>query len=259
MRRAWAAALLVLTAPFPRVGAATVPVLFTEGVTRGFLVVRDARGATVAHGDLLQSVRAAELDKRMTLNFIDGSVLDEQVTFTQQGVYALKSYRLSEKGPTFDTDTEIAFTTATGAYRVSRKDHKGGQAKTDEGTIELPADVYNGLLMTVVKDLPHDAGAVVHYVAFVPQPKLIEIELVPRADREEIRVGDLTRQAIHFVLKPKLGAWLRFFATILRRVPPDLHVWILPDGLPTFVAFEGVVGTTDDVWTIEAISPTRGR
>ena len=175
----------------------------------------------------------------MTLSFNDGSVLDEKVTFTQRGAFALKTYRLSEKGPSFETDTEITLETATGAYRVSTQDRKGGRAKIESGEIDLPADVYNGMLMTVAKDLP-DGGAVrVHFVAFTPQPRLIEIEFSPLAVREEVRIGDRTQGAIHYVMKPKLGPWLRFFATILRRSPPDLHAWILHDEIPTFVALPG--------------------
>ena len=256
MRRVPAAALF-LVAISRAIDAATVPVLFSEGVTRGFLVVHDVRGSIVAHGDLVQTVKDGEIDKRMTLNFKDGSILDEKVTYTQERGFALKTYRLTEKGPTFDADTEISLNRPTGAYRVSKRDHKGGQEKIDEGTIELPTDVYNGMLMTIVKDLPPGANHTVHFVAFTPQPRIIEIEFVPLAEREKVKIGELTRSAVHYVMKPKLGVWLKLFATVLRRVPPDLHAWILPDEIPTFVAFEGLVGTTDDVWRIEAISPRR--
>jgi hypothetical protein len=251
------AAALFLVAISQSIDAATVPVRFSEGVTRGFLVVRDVRGSIVAHGDLVQTVNDGEIDKRMTLNFKDGSILDEKVTYTQERGFALKTYRLTEKGPTFDGDTEISLNRPTGAYRVSKRDHKGGPEKIDEGTIELPADVYNGMLMTIVKDLPPGTNHTVHFVAFTPQPRIIEIEFVPLAEREKVKIGELTRSAVHYVMKPKLGVWLKLFATVLRRVPPDLHAWILPDEIPTFVAFEGLVGTTDDVWKIEAISPSR--
>jgi hypothetical protein len=247
---------VVLVVAFQPLVAATIPVRFSEGVTHGFLTLSGVDGVTLAHGDLLQVVRGGETDKRMIFHFKDGSVFDENVTFTQEGVYALKSYRLSESGPAFEGDREISMTPAKGAYRVKTKDHKGGAEQILEGTLDLPADVYNGLILTVVKNLPKGAGEVVHFVAFTPAPKLIELALSPVGE-EKVAVGDLTKNAVHYLMKPRLGAWLRFFATILGRVPPDLHAWVVIDEVPAFVGFEGTLGTQGQVWRIETVSPRR--
>jgi hypothetical protein len=236
--------------------AAAVPVRFSEGATHGFLVLRGVDGAALAHGELLQVGRDGTVDKRMVFRFKDGSVFDEKVTFTERGVYALKSYSLTETGPAFETDTEISLTPETGAYRVKTKDRKGGEEKVLEGRIDLPPDVYNGMILTVVKDLPKGAGEIIHFVAFTPQPRLIELELTP-AGEQKIAVGELTKTAVHYVMKPRLGMWLKLFATILRRVPEDLHAWILPDDVPAFVAFEGALTTPGPVWRIELVSPRR--
>jgi len=247
---------VVLVAALHPVVAATIPVRFAEGVTHGFLVLSSVDGVTLAHGDLLQVVRGGEIDKRMIFHFKDGSVFDENVTFTQREVYALKSYRLSESGPAFEGDREISMTSATGAYRVKVKSHKDGAEKILEGKLDLPADVYNGLILTVVKNLPKGAGEVVHFVAFTPEPRLIELALSP-AGEEKVPVGDLTRSAVHYVMKPRLGMWLKFFATILGRVPPDLHAWVVTDDVPAFVAFEGTLDSQGQVWRIETVSPRR--
>ena len=57
------------------------------------------------------------------------------------------------------------------------------------------------------------------------------------------------------MLKPRLGPWLKLFATLLGRIPPDLHAWIAYDQVPTFVRFEGRYDTAGPVWRIEMISP----
>jgi hypothetical protein len=93
-------------------------------------------------------------------------------------------------------------------------------------------------------------------VAFTPQPRLIELELTP-AGELKIAVGETTRTAVHYLLKPRLGVWLKFFATILGRVPDDLHAWILTEDLPAFVEFEGSMTTPGPVWRIELVSPHR--
>jgi hypothetical protein len=247
---------VVVAAALNPLMAAAIPVRFAEGVTHGFLVLRGVDGAMLAQGDLLQVARESEIDKRMVFRFKDGSVFDERVTYTERGVYALKSYSLSKTGPAFEADTEISMTTATGAYRVKTKDRKGGAEKILEGKLDFPADVYNGMILTVVKDLSKGAGEIIHYVAFTPQPRVIELELTPVGE-QKITVGELTKTAVHYVMKPRLGIWLRFFATILRRVPEDFHAWILTDEVPAFVGFEGSLTTPGPVWRIDLVSPRR--
>ena len=257
MKSAAALGAVVLAAALQPLVAAPIPVRFAEGVTHGYLVLSGVDGVTLAHGDLLQVVRGGgEIDKRMIFHFKDGSVFDENVTFTQREVYTLKSYRLSEKGPAFEGDREISMTPATGAYRVRLKDHKDGEEKILEGKLDLPADVYNGLILTVVKNLPKGAGETVHFVAFTPEPRLIELALTP-AGETKVAVGDLTKSAAHYLMKPRLGMWLKFFAKILGRMPPDLHAWVMNDEVPAFVGFEGTLGTQGQVWRIETVSPRR--
>jgi hypothetical protein len=78
--------------------------------------------------------------------------------------------------------------------------------------------------------------------------------LVP-AGEHKVLVGELAKPAVHYVLKPRLGAWLKFFARLLGRTPPDYHAWIVTDTVPAFVRFEGPLYTTGPVWRIELTSP----
>ena len=52
-----------------------------------------------------------------------------------------------------------------------------------------------------------------------------------------------------------LGSWLKLFATLLGRVPPEYHAWIVTDEVPAFVRFEGPLYVTGPVWRIEVTSP----
>lgn len=56
--------------------AAPVAVRFPEGLTHGFLVLRTLDGALIASGDLLQSMRGAEVESRMVFRFKDGLLLE---------------------------------------------------------------------------------------------------------------------------------------------------------------------------------------
>jgi len=245
--------LAVLLWPRP-IAAAPVPVRFAEGVTHGFLALRTANGVLLASGDLLQIGRGGEVESRMVFRFKDGSVFDETVVFTQQRVFTMKSYRLAQRGPVFPEDTEISLERASGKYRVKTKAHKDGQEEVLDGTLDLPPDVYNGMVLTVAKNLPKGAGETVHLVAFTPTPRLIQVELAP-AGEHQVLAGELVKTAIHYEIKPQLGVGLKLLATLLGRVPPDCHAWIVTDEVPAFVRFDGPLYTTGPIWRIELASP----
>ena len=235
--------------------AAPVPVRFTEGVTHGFLTLRSAPdNALIASGELLQVARDGQVESRMVFRFPDGSVWDENVVFTQERVFTLQTYRLVQKGPVFPEDTEISLERASGKYRVKTTAHKDGREAVLEGTLKLPPDTYNGIVLTVAKNFAKGAGETIHVVAFTPAPRLIQLKLVP-AGEHKVLVGEHSKVAVHYVLKPRLGQWLKVFAALLGRSPPDLHAWIAYDLVPTFVRFEGALYTAGPVWRIEMISP----
>jgi hypothetical protein len=246
--------LLVLATAFGTAAAAEVPVRFAEGVLHGFLVLRSADGTQVAQGDLLQVARDGSVTGRTVFRFGDGSLFEETVVFTQQRVFLMQSYRLITRGPAFPKDTEISLDRATGTYRVKTKDHKDGKETVLDGKLDLPTDVYNGMVFAITKNLPSGAAETVHYVAFTPEPRIIGLEIAP-ANKQKVLVGKLEKTAVHYVLKPQLGIWLTLFATLLGRVPPDEHAWVLADDVPAFVRFEGPLFIGGPVWTLELTSP----
>jgi hypothetical protein len=244
---------MALLWPWP-VAAAPVAVRFAEGVTHGFLLLRTVDGGLIASGDLLQIGRGAKVESRMVFRFQDGSLFDETVVFTQQRVFTMQSYHLVQRGPAFAEDTEISLQRGSGKYSVRTKSHKDGREEAIAGTLELPPDVYNGIVTTVVKNLPKGASATVRLVAFTPKPLLIELEL-ELAGEHKMMVGQLTKTATHYVLKPHPGPWLELFAKLLGRMPSDYHVWIVTEGAPAFARFEGPLNPTGAVWRIELTSP----
>jgi hypothetical protein len=231
-----------------------VPVRFVEGVSHGFLTLRTADAAQIATGDLLQFVRRGEVESRMVFIFKDGSVLDETVVFTQQRVFAMKTYRLLQKGPSFAEDTEISLERASGKYRVKTTARKDGRVDLLEGVIEMPADTYNGMVLTVTKNLAKGAAETIHVIAFTPAARLVPVELAP-AGEQKITVGTLTKNATRYVFKAKPGPWISVLASVLGRMPPDSHAWILTEDVPAFVKFEGPLHPAGAPWRIELTSP----
>lgn len=230
-----------------------LPVRYPEGALHGFLVLRSAEGADLAHGDLLVDVKDGAVESRMVFTFPDGSTHDERVTFTQDSVFRLRRYQLEQRGAAFPTDVAIWLDGATGHYRVVARDQKG-EREAHEDTLDLPPDTYNGMMLTVAKNLPPGASHRVHYVAFTPTPLLMEVAVSP-ASTDSVRFGPTAKPAVHFVLKPQLGLVRQAVATLLGRDPPDNHIWMVTQGVPGFVRFDGPLYPDGPSWRIELAAP----
>jgi hypothetical protein len=235
--------------------AAVVTVRYQEGVTHGFLTLRSAAGDPLADGDLLQVVRAEGVESRLVLRFGDGSLYDETVVFSQNRVFAMQSYRLVQRGPSFPEEMEISVARHRdrGRYQVTSRRH-GAEAERATGEIELPPDVYNGMMTMLLKNLARGAAETVHVLAFTPKPTLVQLELTPRGE-ETVPLGERRGSATHYVLEPKLGLLRGAAAALLGKTPADYHCWIVTAGLPAFVAIDGPLYTGGPIWRIETVSP----
>lgn len=246
-----AVALAIAAAPTE---AGTVAVRFTEGVTHGFLALRSTAGELLAEGDLLQVVRPEGVDSRLVFRFKDGSLYDETVVFGQNKVFTMLSYRLVQRGPTFPEEMEISVDRDRDRGRFKVKSRRaGGEAETATGEMELPPDVYNGMFIMLLKNLPKGAAETVHVLAFMPKPTLIQVGLAPAGDT--VATGERRAPVTHFVLKPKLGLLRGAAAALFGKTPPDYHCWIATADLPAFVAIDGPLYTGGPIWRIETISP----
>jgi len=232
--------------------AAPVPVRFSEGMVRGFLTLSDSGGVRIGSGDFLQVNRDGRVESRTVLHFLDGSLHDETAVFTQERTFVLKSYRLQHKGPAFREDLEVSLERGTGKYLVKVRPH-GGPEQVLTGKLDLPLDVYNGMVPTAVKNLVKGARETVHIVAFTPAPRVLELEITPTGE-DKMRAGSLQMAATHYLLKAKLGL-LKIPAALLGRLPPDNHLWIVTDDVPAFVKFQGPLATEGPIWRIELTSP----
>lgn len=232
--------------------ASPIPVRFAEGMVRGFLELSDSDGNRIASGDFLQVPRGGELKCRTVLYFKDGSLHDESAVFIQEKNFLMKSYHLIQKGKAFEEEMEVSLDRSGGGkYRVTVG--KQGHEKVLEGKLDLPLDVYNGMVPTVLKNLPKGAREKIHMVAFTPAPRVIELDMVPDGE-DRVLVGDLEKSADHYVLKPKLGL-LKLPAALLGRTPPDNHIWTITKDVPAFVRFTGPLALGGPIWRIELASP----
>lgn len=212
--------------------------------------MHDGAGARIASGDFMQLPEEGGIRCRTIFYFKDGSYHEESALFTQKGNFELQSYRLIQKGPSFEKGMEVSLDREKGTYRVKVK---GKEEKVLEGKLDFPADLYNGMVPTVLKNMKKGARNTVHFVAFTPTPRVVELEMVPSGD-EKVLVGDRERNATHYVVKPRLGI-LKVPAMLTGRTPPDNHIWTIMEDVPAFVRFTGPLANGGPVWRVELTSP----
>lgn len=234
--------------------AAPVPVRYIEGVSRGFLRLRGADGANLADGETYQVHRGADLVSRLTFRFHDGSLYDETTVYSQHKQFRLVSEHMVERGPAFPEPIDLAIDAPTGQVTVHYADK--GEQKVDTEHLDLPADLANGIVQTLLKNVRPDAPpASFSYVAATPKPRLINL-LVSVAGRDRFSVGRLTYRATHYVLKVDVGGVTGAVASLLGKTPPDSHVWIVDGEAPMFLRAEQPFFANGPLWQIDMVAPS---
>jgi hypothetical protein len=255
MRRARVALIaVVMTSLAAGLQSAPVAVRHSEGIVHGFLALRTLEGRTIADGDLIQTARGDRVTARLVFRFRDGSLHDETAVYTQRGLFRLVSDHLMQKGPTFPRPIDVAIDATNGQVSVRYWDE--GKEKTESERMEVPADLANGLILTMIKNLdPATPSTSFSYIAATPKPRLVKLQVAPSA-QERFSTGGLGRRATHYVVKVDIGGLTGVIAELLGKDPPDSHVWILGGAAPAFVKAEQALYLGGPIWRIELVSPT---
>ena len=234
--------------------AEMVPVRYREGVTHGFLVLRTTEGKPIADGDSTQVTRGERVISHLRFRFRDGSVYEETTVFSQHGTFRLLRDHLVQKGPSFKQPLETTIDTASG--QVTVRYTEDGKEKIVTQRLELPPDVSNGIVFTLLKNLSRGATkTTLSYVATTPKPRLIELEIVPQGD-DPFSIGSYSHKAIHYVVKVKIGGLAGVVAPMVGKQPPDTHAWVVWNEAPAFVKSEGPLYGEGPVWRMELATPT---
>jgi len=246
-------ALLMATS----VVAAPVSVRFSEGVTHGFLLVQSLAGEIVGHGEITQMVVEGDLlESQLVFRFKDGSLHDEKVAFSQQRVFTLISYRLVQRGPSFPEQLDVSIDRGNAQYTV--RSQRGTQREEDvqSGQFDLPKDVYNGMLIMVLQNLPKGADETVSVLAFTPAPQVVPVQ-IHAIEEQTIQLGDRASKVMQYVFTPQLGVIQEWLGKVTGKLPAEFHYacWILVDGIPSFVQYEGPLQLLGPILRIELVSP----
>ena len=229
--------------------AAPVEVRLPEGPTRGFLTIRGADGRRLGHGELVQSVRGDELDNHLVLRFDDGSIHDETTTYSQHGVFRLDAYRVAQRGPSFP-GAEISFDRTSGRYQAKTRARPGAPEERASGDFDMPVDLYNGMALTLLKNLPPGRPADAQLAVFTPKLRLLRMVL-QREGEDRVVFGGDAKLATRYLITLEIGGLTGFIAWLADRSPPDLRYWLVPGAVPAFARFQGAMFLNGPVWRIE--------
>jgi len=245
-----------------RFSAEQVPAHHIEGVTFGFLVLRNLDGEAVAYGELKQVVQQKEGVKDseepslvmgdLLFHFKDGSFFEEITKFTQHGKFRLVSDQVEQKGPSFKQASKSWIDTRTGTVTVQT--FEKGKEKTTTNHFDLPDDVANGLLLILLKNVDPSSETTVSYVAASTKPRVVKWIISP-APEKTIKFGSITLKAQHYIVKTKIGGAAGMIAPLIGKKPPDLHAWLVKSEAPTFLEYEGPLSEDSPVWRIEIAAP----
>jgi hypothetical protein len=246
--------LVLVLLPHRALIADPIAVRHVEGVEHGFLTLRDMGGKKLADGEMTQVVHGGRVHSRLVFRFYDGSLYDETTEFTQEGNFKLVTDHLVQKGPSFKQPSDVVIDVAKGEVTMRRTDDHG-KVKADPQKLDMPADVYNGLLFTLVKDIPPTAVETsFSYVSTSPKPQVVKL-VVTREGERPVSSGRIHLNATLYKMKVDIGGVKGVVAKVTGKLPADTRVWVLQGEAPSFVQLEGPLYAEGPVWRIEMASP----
>ena len=144
---------------------------------------------------------------------------------------------------------------------VVRYQNDRGEEKVEDEQMDLPPDLANGMVITLLKNVRRDAlPPGVSLVAATPKPRLVKLKIAV-GGMEPFSIAGSRRRAVHYVLKVDIGGLAGVVAPLLGKQPPDSHVWIMEGEAPAFVRSQAPMFMGGPLWQTDLVSPVwpRGR
>ena len=221
--------------------AEPIPVRHIQRPMHRFMVARSEDGQTIASGEFSQVVQGDEITMRMTYRFVDGSIDDETTTYRQHGTFRLVRNHHVEQGPFFAKPIDFTVEASTGVV-TSRTTDKNGKIHVESKHMDLPDDLANGIVGTLLLNVPPNAAPFrTGMLAPVGGGRLIRLLISPE-DEQTVRLAGETFKATVFRIHPDLGGIVGVIAKLLRLQPKDVMVWVLGGEEPAVAVIVGQLG-----------------
>ncbi|MEO8870471.1 MAG: hypothetical protein ABI357_06530, partial [Granulicella sp.] len=198
------------------------------------MTARSEDGRTIATGEFSQFVQGDEVTMRMIYRFVDGSIDDEATTYTQQGRFRLVSNHHIQKGPFFTKPVDFTVEAATGIM-TSRTIDKYGKIHVESRHMDLPDDLANGFVGTLLLNVPHNTTPFrVGILTPFGGGRLVPILISPEGEQPFHTAGQALKATV-FRIHPELGGIVGVIARLIGLQPKDVMVWVLEGQEPAVV------------------------
>jgi hypothetical protein len=209
----------------------------------------------LADGDLVEVVRGDRVTSRLTFHFKDGSLDDETTVFTQRGVFRLISDHHIQRGPYFPTQLDVSVDVPKGTVVTKWKDKDGKEHNSTEH-MKLPADLYNGLVTPIVKNLrPDTPETKVSMIVSTPKPRVVTLLIRPMGTSLFFLAG-IGRKGLQYEIKIELGGIVGLIAPVVGKAPPNIYMWIEGGEVPIFLRETGPLFEGGAILNIKLIGPS---
>ena len=205
------------------------------------MVARSENGKIIARVEFTETVQGDEVTMRLTYRFFDGSIDDETTTYSQRGTFRLIRNHHIQSGPFFATPVDFTVDATTGTA-TSRTVEKNGKIHMESTHIDLPNDLANGFVGTLLVNVPPNTVPFrVGILVPVFGGRLIRILISPEGEKP-FQKGGQTLEATVFRIHPELGGFLGMIATLVGIQPKDVMVWVLEGERPAVMRVVGQLG-----------------
>jgi hypothetical protein len=223
-----------------------------------FMVARSEAGKTIASGEFSQVVQGDEVTMRLTYKFVDGSIDDETTTYRQQGTFRLVRNHHIQKGPFFTKPIDFTVEAATGIV-TSRTIDKNGKIHVESKHMNLPDDLANGFVGTLLLNVPHNTTPFrVWMLAPVGGGRLVRLLISPD-DEQTVHLAGQTFKATVFRIHPEMGGIVRVIARLFGLQPKDVMVWVLEGEEPAVAVIVGQLGGYGPVVSSDLVETSLGK
>jgi hypothetical protein len=238
--------------------AGQIPVRHVQPPEHELMVARSENGRVVARIEFKEEVQGDEVTMRLIYRFVDGSIDDEATTYTQQGTFRLVRNHHIEQGPFFARPIDFTIEASTGTA-TSRTTGKNGEIHSNTEHIDLPSDVANGFIGTLLLNVPPNTKPFrVGMLAPVFGGRLIRLLISPEGEKAFQKSGQ-TLKATVFRIHPELGGFTGMIALLFGLQPRDVMVWVLESEEPAVVRIVGQLGGSGSVLSSELEGTSFGK
>lgn len=245
----WLLLLALILAGSGPASAEPVTVKYLEGISHGFLVLRSLDGRILASGDQFQVVEGNQVTTETVFHFKDGSLHDETVVFVQGRTFRLLSDRLIQKGASFPHPIDILIDGTKNEVTIHAAEKN--QEKDVTQHMDVPADLVNGMVPIVLKNISLDAETKLPMLAPSAKPRIIHLAIKTIDDNATYSVAGSKHKAIHFNIHIEIGGVAGVVAPLVGKQPPDTHIWVSAGHSPTFLRSQGPLFEGGPIWKID--------